>query len=212
MNIGKTTWRWQWQKMVPLLPAILMVSCSPQAASQVQQVPTLQSGFEIPAAHYPQPLGTDLYVSPSPGAPWGDYAFDRTPGGGIPYMKPVQETTRYVGNGQFAPSVRYRSYIKTVAGEVHCNRVSVCKQDPKNPCQAAFSQCNLRLTNHINNIQFYLIKAGWAGPGPCGYCYQSVLVIDIAQDISSGIYETDILVFLDGKYLTTLPCIINVNP
>jgi hypothetical protein len=208
----KTAWCRQGRRIVPLLLAILMVNCAPQAveapagtvadnSSQVQQLPTLQSGFEIPEAHYPQPLG-------------GDCAFGVIPGGGLAYSEPfkVKETGIKLGSGPTAPSVRYRSYIETIAGEVHCNEVSVCEQDPKNLCQAAFSQCDLRITNKLDKIQFYLIKAGWAGPGPCAYCSQSVLVIDMAQDINPGDYKTDILVFLDGKYLTTLPCTIHVNP
>jgi hypothetical protein len=204
----KTAWRWQGQVIVPLLLAVLMISCAPQAiethsgtvadnSSPVQQVPTLQSGFEIPAVHYPQPIG-------------GDCAFGIIPGGGLVYSKPFKVTRLYVGSGSPSPSVGYRSYIDTIAGEVHCNVVGVCKQDPKNLCQAAFSQCDLRITNKLDNIQFYLIKAGWAGPGPCAYCHQSILVMDIAQDISPGDYKTDILVFLDGKWLTTLPCVIQV--
>ena len=90
--------------------------------------------------------------------------------------------------------------------------VGVCKPDPEHMIQAAFSQCDLRITSKLNKIQFYLIKVGYCGAGPATNCYQSVLVIDIAKDISPGDYETDILVFLDGKYFTTLPCTIHVNP
>jgi hypothetical protein len=218
----KATWRWQGQRIVPLLLAVLMVSCAPQAieipagtvtdnSSQVQQVPTLQSGFEIPAVRYPQPLGTDLSYTLTPGARWGDYAFsDIIPGGRIEYSKPFKVTGLYVGSGSPSPSVGYRSYIETIAGEVHCNNVVVCKQDPKKLFQAAFSQCDLRITNKLNKIQFYLFKAGYCGAGPAAVCYQSILVMDIAKDISPGDYKTDILVFLDGKWLTTLPCVIQV--
>jgi len=125
-------------------------------------------------------------------------------------MKPVEVIGTNVESGPTAPLVQYRNYIKTIAGEVHCNVVAVCKPDPKDPSQAAFSQCDLRITNKLDKIQFYLIKVGHSG-GPVN-CYQSVLVIDIAQDIKPGVYITGILVFLDGKYLTTLHLAIDVNP
>jgi len=217
----KAAWRWQGQRIIPLLLAVITVSCAPQSvrtpagtvaddSSQVQQVPTLQSGFEIPTYYYPQPPGTDLWVRLSPDAPSGDYGLMRIPGGCIQYSKPFKGTGLNVGSGSPSPSVGYRSYIDTIAGEVHCNIVTVCQPDPKELCQAAFSQCDLRITSKLNNIQFYLIKGGYCGAGPCASCYQSVLVIDTAKDTSPGDYKTDILVFLDGKWLTTLPCIIQV--
>ncbi len=178
--------------------------------SQTQGIPTLQTGFEISMARYPQPLGTDLWVNPSPD-PWGDYAFSHIPGGGIPYTKPFDITQVNLGSGPTAPSVCYRSRIDTIAGEVHCNRLVVCERDPTNLCQAAFSQCDLRLTNKFDKIQFYLTNGGWSGAGPCAVCDQPILVIDVAQDIKPGVYTTGILVFLDSKYLTTLHCAIDVG-
>jgi|GEM_PF-1718294 hypothetical protein len=205
-----------------LLILLLTLLTAPMAACQVAtdntsqgqeatlQEPTLQSGYEIPEAHYPLATSADCYVRSTPGGRHGDFIIDHNPGGGIPYTKHFKGTKIAVGSGPHAPSVSYRSYIATNAGRVRYNVVAVCEQDPKDPCQAAFSQVDLRITNRLDKIQFYLINGGWAGAGPCAYCYQSVLVMDVALDAGPGDYGTGIIVFVDGKYLTSLPCVIHV--
>ena len=110
-----------------------------------------------------------------------------------------------MGNGPDDPSVLYRSHIITKAGQIRYNIIAVHK-----PRQTGF-QVDMRITNIPDKIEFYLARVGYGGAGPAGDYYQSVLVIDIPRNIEPGDYKTDILVFLDGKYLATLPCTIQVT-
>ena len=169
--------------------------------SQGQQVPTLQSGLEIPIARLPLPFSTDINKKTG--------GFTPIPGGGLNYSVPVEETTIYVDNDIYGPEVQYRSYIVTNAGQIHYNIIGVRKSAPKLG-QTGF-QVDLRITNIPDKIRFYLDRWGYAGAGGFAPWYLSILEIDIPQYIEPGDYKTDILVFLDGKYLATLPCTIQVT-
>jgi hypothetical protein len=209
MNSSNLAWRFI---ILLLLPIISAVSCQQPnlPAANMSENISPEPGFEIPQGTEPQRAETyDDIISCGPGLV--DYRANcgRPEVHDPDYIKEAEVT---FSGCEFTPSVTYRDYIETKAGQVRYNIFFMDVLDKSIQSwvarKTALLHYSIKLAGTVPDIQVKNVGALLKQIGPYT---QDHIMIEISPQVKPGDYTLYFVLDDNGQNCGELPCVIHVT-
>ncbi len=182
--------------LASFLVALVLIGLMPIAGCQKDDTGThTQIPVKLTDMHNVKQEAPDDYVLTTGG---GTYRANLHQEGVENPWPPIESVDTILGNGPNAINVSYRQYIETPVGETRNNIIRVTKEG---------ESIDSKLKLYTSNIPIGMSLGAAVGlPGTSG----TMLVIEIASDISPGKYPLEIGLIIDGKDYGTVTCTVSV--